>query len=108
MSSSLWQLYDAQGRPMAARGATKHAVVLKGLRHGAVHVWFWRGGAEGAEILLQKRAASKINWPGRFDKSAGGHIAFGEQPLDTAVRKARSELGLSVKPEDLQQVGVLP
>lgn len=80
MLTNNWQLFDHQGRPIESHGATKQEIGVMGLLHGAAHVWLWRAADEGIEMLLQKRAVTKVSWPGRLDKSAGGHIKFGENP----------------------------
>jgi len=106
MTTLLWQLYDPQGRPIHDGGAAKLKAVMEGTLHGSAHVWVWRRAGRDIEVLVQKRATTKINWPGRLDKSAGGHITYGEQPIETAVRKAQAELGLTLLPGQLQLAGV--
>ena len=107
MKSYLWQLYDERGKPIPGVGAMKQEVVLKGILHATAHVWLWRENKHHKEVLLQRRARTKINWPGLLDKSAGGHVRLGETPLDAAVRKVRDELGLTVAPEELRAVGTV-
>lgn len=106
MTTLLWQLYDQQGRPIDGGGAAKLQAIMTGMLHGSAHVWIWRRTPKGVEVLMQKRAATKINWPGLLDKSAGGHITYGEQPIEAAVRKCALELGVDVPPERLQLAGV--
>ena len=106
MTTLLWQLYDPQGRPIRDGGAAKLRAVMEGTLHGSAHVWIWRHVGRDIEVLVQKRSATKINWPGRLDKSAGGHITYGESPIDTAIRKVQVELGLELLPEQLELVGV--
>lgn len=106
MTKLLWQLYDQQGRPIHDGGAAKIKTVMEGTLHGSAHVWIWRHVEHDIEVLAQKRANTKINWPGLLDKSAGGHITYGDEPIETAIHKAQSELGLTVKPSQLQLAGV--
>ena len=101
-----WQLYDDQGRPLADKGATKTAVFERGLLHAAAHVWIWRRTAEGAEVLLQKRASTKKTWPDLLDISAAGHVALGEDPLAAAVREIREEIGLEISVAELRFISV--
>lgn len=106
MTTLLWQLYDPQGRPIQDGGAPKLKAIMEGVLHGSAHVWIWRRAGDDIEVLVQRRAAVKINWPGRLDKSAGGHITYGEQPIEAAIRKAQVELGLELTPEQMQLAGV--
>lgn len=57
---------------------------------------------KGDEILLQKRCATKDSYPDMWDLSCGGHITVGENSLETAVRELEEELGLKVRPSDLE------
>lgn len=106
MTNLLWQLYDEQRHPIMTGGAPKLKVAMEGLLHGSAHLWIWRHGADGIELLVQKRSATKINWPGRFDKSAGGHITYGEDPIETIVRKAADEIGFTIVPSQISFVDV--
>lgn len=106
MSETLWQLFDEQGRPITGQGAAKKEVFTKGLLHAASHVWIWHRTATGAEVLLQKRAADKMTWPGRYDISAAGHIDLGEDPLTAAVREAEEEINLKISADKLHSIGV--
>lgn len=106
MTTLLWQLYDPQGRPIHDGGAPKLKAIMEGVLHGSAHVWIWRRTGDDIEVLVQRRATVKINWPGRLDKSAGGHITYGEKPIEAAIRKARVELGLELTPEQMQLAGV--
>lgn len=105
--TELWQLYDESGRPKRGKGATKRDVFGKGLRHGAVHVWIWRKRGGYVEVLLQQRGKSKPTWPGLLDVSAAGHIDLGEEPLQTAARETKEELGISINQEDLKFVEIV-
>jgi len=50
---------------------------------------------------LQLRAKNKKLFPNKWDVSVGGHISAGEEPLTTAVRETKEELGLEISREDL-------
>lgn len=101
----LWQLYDNQGRPVAGKGAHKNDVYGSALLHAAAHVWIWRQGNMGIEVLLQKRAANKRTWPNRYDISAAGHIDLGENELQAAAREAEEEIGLKPDISQLEFIG---
>jgi isopentenyldiphosphate isomerase len=84
------EVYDADGNPTgtAKRRADIH-------RDGDWHLAFfcWIVTSDG-RVLLQKRAASKDVWPGRWDASAAGHVRFGEG-LAGALREVEEELGVA-------------
>jgi isopentenyldiphosphate isomerase len=103
----LWQLYSEQGESLEGKGAPKDVVFSKGLLHGAAHVWIWRDGIAGPEVLLQKRSATKRTWPSCYDISAAGHIDLGEEPLTAALREAKEEINLNIDQEDLHLISVV-
>lgn len=94
-----WQVFHANGEsragesilPSEARLSNKAIV-------GAVHIWIWRRGSSGIEVLLQRRAKNKPTWPDYLDISVAGHIDSGESQLQAAVREAEEEVGLRLNP----------
>ena len=74
--------------------------------HGTAHVWVIRSSKETGrpEVLLQKRSEKKDIFPGCFDVSAAGHLDAGEDFPEAAVRELKEELGLEVKPEELERL----
>ena len=78
----------------------------KGLMHRTAHVWIVREKAGGYDILLQKRSMEKESFPGMYDTSSAGHIPAGEEPLPSALRELKEELGISAEPEDLAFAGM--
>jgi isopentenyl-diphosphate Delta-isomerase len=67
----------------------------KGLLHRAVAT-FLR--SSNKDILLQRRSESDVWLPGKWTISSTGHIKSGEDPIFSAVREAKEELGLDVTP----------
>ena len=57
------------------------------------------------DVLLQKRSSRKESYPGCFDISAAGHVAAGDQLLDSAVRELKEELGIQAESGQLHFVG---
>jgi isopentenyl-diphosphate delta-isomerase len=97
----LWQAYDEQGRPIVGKGLTKPQA-RAGALHGSSHMWLWRNGGQGVELLLQRRKNEKATWPGFLDVSAAGHIDVGEEPIVAGLRETHEEIGLEFTAEDLQ------
>lgn len=50
------------------------------------------------EVLMQRRALTKIAFPGCWDISAAGHVAAGETAAATAQREVGEELGVADLP----------
>ena len=106
----LLEVFDAEGR---ATGVAKErgAVHRDGDWHLAFFCWIFRcrderldeRPDEPLDVVLQKRAATKDVWPGRFDASAAGHVRFGETPAE-AAREIEEELGLHVPFSELTPV----
>ena len=92
MNDELLQLVDRLGNPVGT-AARSECHGNPELIQAVVHLrLFDRGG----RIYLQKRAASKDIFPGRWDTSVGGHVAPGETPDQAIRREAREELGIDL------------
>ena len=67
----------------------------------AVYIMLVRPGQAGAEILLQLRQGT-----GFMDEhwacGVAGHLEYGEQPTQGALRECLEEIGLQLEPQDLQ------
>ena len=48
------------------------------------------------ELFLQQRSMSKDIQPGKWDTGVGGHIDYGELPIEALHREAREELGVEL------------
>lgn len=100
----VFDIVDENGIPTGEtieRGAA-HA---NGIRHRTAHIWIAREVMGKWQILLQKRAMTKDSFPGRYDTSSAGHIQAGDEPLESAIRELREELGIAAKPEQLEFAG---
>ena len=69
--------------------------------HRSIHVWVLN---DQQELLIQRRSFDKENHPGLWDVSCAGHITAGDSSLQAAVRELKEELGLFVRPEELEQI----
>ena len=98
----LWQVFTQNGLPVDDYGEVDTAFVAdETLVMGNAHVWFWCEGADGREVLLQKRSMSRTRSPGKYHISAAGHINVGETPQQAAIREAEEEMGVAVDPAKL-------
>ena len=61
--------------------------------HLAFSAWLFDG---SGNLLLTRRALSKLTWPGVWTNSFCGHPGPDEAPEDAVVRRAREELGTTV------------
>ncbi|MEK9200455.1 MAG: NUDIX domain-containing protein [Patescibacteria group bacterium] len=59
------------------------------------------------EVLVQKRSPTKDLFPNCWDLSVGGHVNFGKEYLETAVREVGEEMGLQVSEADLIEKGAV-
>jgi isopentenyldiphosphate isomerase len=62
------------------------------LMHRVVHVLIFNS---GGLLYLQKRADSKDVQPGKWDTSVGGHVDYGEDYPEAAIREMGEELSIS-------------
>ena len=92
MSDELLQLVDRLGNPVGTAPRSEcHG--NPELIQAVVHLHLFD---EAGRMYLQKRAASKDIFPGRWDTSVGGHVAPGETPDQAIRREAREELGIDL------------
>ncbi|WP_224490224.1 NUDIX hydrolase [Robertkochia flava] len=97
-------IWTDDGKP-TGRSILKSEAHRKGVFHPTVHLWIYNS---LKQVLFQKRACSKMTFPGKWDVSVAGHITSGDDAPETAVREAREELGLSLKSTDLKWIGMHP
>ncbi len=100
------ELFDVvDDRDQVIGQATRREVHARGLKHRAVHIWLVN---PRGELFVQKRAGSKDAHPHKFDSSASGHLAAGEDYDVAARRELHEELGLAVPPARLQRLVKIP
>ncbi|WP_417364250.1 NUDIX hydrolase [Galbibacter sp.] len=97
----LIDILDKQGNS-TGDSILKSEAHKKGLFHATVHVWVYN---RNGEILIQKRTSSKETYPDKWDVSVAGHISSGEDPITTAIRETKEEIGLTLKESDLYKIG---
>ena len=74
-----------------------------GLFHPTVHVWFY---TKNNQILIQQRGENKAIHPLLWDVSVAGHVGAGEAIETSALREVLEEIGLEIRKEQLQKIGV--
>ncbi len=89
----LFDVVDEKGRVVGV--ATRQQVHGNPqLIHPTVHLHVFN---RKGQLFLQKRAATKDLYPGKWDTAVGGHVRHGE-PIDAAlVRETQEELGFTPK-----------
>ena len=97
-----WDVLDWRGQPTGRTVARRYDGddPASGLRSGESHrvafLCVFRQGDGESELLIQRRAATKIGWPGAWDVTAGGSVLAGESSQDGAMRELREEVGIAV------------
>lgn len=100
-----FDILDEEGRK-TGRIKERSLVHEDGDPHGTAHVWVVQKTDEGFDVLLQKRSRDKDSFPGCYDISSAGHVAAGDEYIDTALRELSEELGITAEKEDLHFVGM--
>lgn len=100
----LWQEYDLTGKPLENGGrlaSLGNPALADKVRCGIAIVQIYRQVGNDYEILFQQRSM-KVDNPGEWDLSAGGHIKYGESLQDAAVREAKEEIGVDINKNKLK------
>ena len=100
----IFDIVDETGQPTGQRVSRENAH-RDGILHRTAHVWIIQKKEDHYEILLQKRSLEKDSFPGLYDTSSAGHIPAGENPVSSALRELKEELGISAVPEQLSFAG---
>ena len=102
--SEYFDIVDNNGIP-TGEIVSRDTAHKDGIQHRTAHVWIIKEKQGGYDILLQKRSMEKDSFPGQYDTSSAGHIPAGNEPLDSALRELKEELGIDAAPEDLHYAG---
>lgn len=97
---------DEKGQPTGGI-VSRDKAHRDGIRHRTAHVWVIREEKGQIQVLLQKRSANKESFPGMYDTSSAGHISAGCEPLDSALRELREELGIEAGEGQLCYIGAI-
>ena len=97
-------IVDESGQPTGVI-VSRDAAHTDGILHRTAHVWVVRRTEGKLQVLLQKRSVDKDSFPGLYDTSSAGHIPAGSEPLESALRELKEELGISAEPGQLRFIG---
>ena len=100
-----FDIVDENGVP-TSETVSREEAHRKGIRHRTAHVWIIRPSKTGYDLLLQKRSMNKDSFPGLYDTSSAGHIPAGDEPMESALRELREELGIEATPGQLSYAGM--
>ncbi len=93
----IFDIYTRDGKYLGTETRTACHSENPGFYHKPVWIWIINS---NNEILVQKRAAFKLNHPNKWDMPSAGHVDAGEEIIDGAIRETYEELGVQTKPED--------
>ena len=99
----LFDVVDAEDRVL--RQERRSVVHAQGLLHRAVHVFVFNS---RGELLVQRRSASKDEFPLTYTSSASGHVGAGETYDECAPRELMEEIGLDSPLEFLVKLPASP
>ena len=102
----IFDIIDENGNP-TGKTVERSIAHAEGIRHRTAHIWIIRR-KNGRQRSSSKRSRNKDSFPGKFDTSSAGHIQAGDEPLESALRELKEELGIHAVPEDLQFAGKFP
>jgi 8-oxo-dGTP pyrophosphatase MutT (NUDIX family) len=68
----------------------------------AAYLLLLRGEGPGLEVLLQLRGPATSFMAGHWATAAAGHVELGESVFVAAAREAAEELGITVRPADIE------
>jgi isopentenyldiphosphate isomerase len=89
-----------QDKPASAgQTKTRHLVHRDQDWHRSVHVWIVD--KQRKLVVMQKRSPQKDTYPNRWDISSAGHIEYGGDSKDTAIREVAEELGIQCSTDEL-------
>lgn len=95
-----FDVLDSEGNKLGIK-KSRSEVHRDGDWHKAVNVWIINS---ECQVLLQKRATAKESYPNYWDLSCAGHVDAGEEPIQTATRELKEELGVEANPQDLKHL----
>ena len=93
----VFDIYNRDGKHLGRKEKSICHSSNPGFYHKPVWIWIINS---NNEILVQKRAKCKKNFPGLWDMPSAGHVVAGETSIEGAIRETYEELGIETKKED--------
>ena len=90
----LWDLYTENREPIG-QTHIRGEKIPEGCYHLVVHVWIRNS---KGEYLISQRAANRPTFPLMWE-TVGGSVVAGEDSLTGAIREAKEEVGIDLRPE---------
>lgn len=78
--------------------ALRSEIHAKGLLHREISIWFI---TPDRQIVFQRRSMTKETNPGLLATAVAGHVESGSTYLETAIKEAKEETGLSIRSDEL-------
>lgn len=100
----IFDICDEAGMPIGGT-VPRSLAHREGILHRTAHIWVIREREGRKQLLLQKRSRNKDSFPSCLDTSSAGHMQAGDEPLVSALRELREELGIAAEPSDLKPIG---
>lgn len=82
---------------------TRREAHKTGAWHRAIGLWLF---TDDLQVVIQKRSPQKDTNPGKWQMSVAGHVTSGMSVTDTVLNEAQEELGIELKPNEIEFVGV--
>lgn len=95
------EIYDTSLKPIGI--VSRQEAHQKNLLHAVIHLWVIDLNRQ--VIYFQRRSLNKEQYPGYYDITCAGHIAYPETLEQALFREAREEIGLTLKKENLTFLG---
>jgi isopentenyl-diphosphate delta-isomerase len=102
-ADELFDVVDAEDRVI--RQERRSVVHAQGLSHRAVHIFVFNS---RGQLLVQRRSASKDEYPLTYTSSASGHVGAGETYEECAPRELQEEIGIEAPLERVLKLPASP